>query len=379
MEPVASGLEHVDPDDSQSDSDRSFGAQGDGGGGQQLGDIGVEQLRVGGELGESEVDEQDPAVIGQEDVGQPQIPMGDRVGPQDQHVAPHLGDHFVGQSIDGHLVEGATVDRLVGQGDVVATDLGHCQHTRRRDAERPGVVGHERFVLCRSLQRHLGWRVAGSAQPNPADGAKEQVSRPLVAAEGLDEDLCAIGGDASPRLRPAGVDVGRPQIGHFESAPRQAIEEVLAIGLQVRRAEGEGDERPADQAQAHVEEQAEIGGSVGQGEVRGQPEGDRGNDHRPDAARQPAATHDHDGGEPGHDGIGGEESGAVAREALEDGSNRGLEDGHEEGRSRDRQGHPRDQRGVDEAEAPVPPLGQDPHVDAEEPADQAERGHDPGS
>ena len=96
----------------------------------QLGEVVAEQQVGRGQLAEAEVDQPDAPVGGQEDVGQPEVAVGDAVAAQLRDPGPDVDEDGVGELVGLHAVERAAVDRLVGQDEAV-----RLRGRRRRRAE----------------------------------------------------------------------------------------------------------------------------------------------------------------------------------------------------------------------------------------------------
>ena len=99
-----------------------FDAHLEGGRGEQLGDVGVEHLVGGGDLGEAEVDEPGPPVGGEQHVGEAQVAVGDAMRAQLRDALPDLRQHRVRDGLVCDAVERVAGGALVGEQEAVVAD-----------------------------------------------------------------------------------------------------------------------------------------------------------------------------------------------------------------------------------------------------------------
>ena len=92
-----------------------------------------------------EVDDPGGTVVRQEDVGQPQVAVGDAVGAHPGELRPHLGQYVVGHLVGFEAVERASGDRLVRQHVPVGLGVGERDHAGGADAQVAGGERHQRL------------------------------------------------------------------------------------------------------------------------------------------------------------------------------------------------------------------------------------------
>jgi hypothetical protein len=172
-----------------------LGGRGDDELGHVLGQAGVGD----GELAEAEVDHPGLAVVVQEHVGQAKVPVRDALVAQQRHLGPDAVEHLVGDRLVRLAVERLPVDGLVGQQHPVGADGGDAAQPRCADAAVAGLEGNERLVLHGPSQRAERPLVADVLEGEPPDDPEHEVRAALVATEGLDEQLLAVGRSGEPR------------------------------------------------------------------------------------------------------------------------------------------------------------------------------------
>ena len=187
LELIECGHQRLGADGGQTCGDGPVGADLRGRRGEQLGEVGGQQLIGRRQLAEPEVDDPGVAVVGQEDVGEPQVAMGDAVGAHQRQLRPHAGHHLVGHLRGLDAVQGTTRDGLVREHEAVGLRGGECREPRRADADVAGRQRDERFVLDGPAQRGERLLVTEIARLEAAVDAEHQVGAALVVAERLDE------------------------------------------------------------------------------------------------------------------------------------------------------------------------------------------------
>ncbi len=151
---------------------------------------------------EAEVDHPRPAVGADEDVGPPQVAVGDAVLLERGDLLPRRPHELVGHLVVGERVQRSTVDGVVGEQHRVGADVDHRPHPRRADAHVPGVQRDEGLVLDRAPQVRERPLVAHVAEAQEPPQPEEQVRGPLVRAEHLHEQRTAVDGAGQVRGAP---------------------------------------------------------------------------------------------------------------------------------------------------------------------------------
>ena len=139
VQPIDRGLQSIRSDRTRGMRHGPFGADRRCQGRRQLGDVVREQQVGSGALTEAEVDHPGVAVVGEEDVRQPQVAMRDpmlrgasRPGPRSRRATD------VGELVALEPVERTTCDRLVREDERVRLARRHRDESRRADADCRG-------------------------------------------------------------------------------------------------------------------------------------------------------------------------------------------------------------------------------------------------
>ena len=217
-----------------------------------------------GELAESEVDEPRMVVVVEEDVGEPEVAVGDVALAEVGDLLPELRQHVVGDRVVGNGVERRAVDRFVCEQHRRLVDRCDRQEVGRAHPEIGGTQRDECFVLDGTSERRERRFVADVAQTGAAVEAEEEIGVALVTAQDLHEHTVAVVERAEVRGRPACVDGGGLEIAEREPGPRHRSADGGVGGVAVAHAEREQHE------EAHGptggEGEREIDGGPGAGD-----------------------------------------------------------------------------------------------------------------
>ena len=279
--------EHLDRD-----GDGARRAGDDGEGGEHLGDLGVEQRVVDGELGEAEVDEPRRPLAVDEHVGAAQVAMGDAVTAQQGDLFEHRGHHGVGHGLVRQGVDRGTVDAVVRQQHRVDPDAHDTAHARRVHADVARDQRDERLVLDRALQRGERAIVADVLEPQEPVHPVHQVGRPLGLAEHLHEHALPVLEGREVRGRGPGVDARRLQVAHRQPGVAERLRDRRHRRAPVGTAEGQqhaGADRGAQRDRDH-----HVARQVVADDEAHQHEGRQGDRPRPPPARRHERTEHHE-------------------------------------------------------------------------------------
>ena len=140
------------PSTSIADAHRSLRPGDDAERRQHLGQVGVEQRVVDGELGEAEVDHPRGTVTGHEHVGPAEVTVGDAAVPEEGDLAEHRPHQVVRDRVGIHPVEGRAIEGVVREQHRVEADAHDPAHARGPDADITGDERDERLVFDRAAQ-----------------------------------------------------------------------------------------------------------------------------------------------------------------------------------------------------------------------------------